>query len=159
MSAAVGCRRVRGSATFDQLRSDEMAKAKSPRTTKPTTKSRTAKNILQMPESGNGNTPQYSPADLEVEIRFRAYELYEQRGCTPGPGRAGLDRRRARSSVPPRLAQAHRLSNQPFTADLRVGPAAVGKWPIKVSALAGSPLAPWPLPKRLTALFASCLQL
>ena len=61
-----------------------MAKAKTPRTTKPTTKSRTGKQILQMPENGNGNTPQYSPADLETEIRFRAYELYEQRGCTPG---------------------------------------------------------------------------
>ena len=75
-----------------------MAKAKSPRTAKPATKSltaksmtaksmtaksKTAKNILHMPESGNGNTPQYSP-DLEAEIRFRAYELYEQRGCTPG---------------------------------------------------------------------------
>jgi Protein of unknown function (DUF2934) len=61
-----------------------MAKVKPPRTAKPTTKSRTAKKILQMPESGNGNTPQYSPADLEAEIRFRAYELYEQRGCSPG---------------------------------------------------------------------------
>jgi hypothetical protein len=62
-----------------------MAKAKSPRATKPTTsKSKTGKKLLQMPESGNGNAPQYSPADLEVEIRFRAYELYEQRGCTPG---------------------------------------------------------------------------
>lgn len=61
-----------------------MAKAKSPRTIKPTTKSRTAKTALQMPESGNGNTPHYSPADLEAEIRFRAYEFYERRGCTPG---------------------------------------------------------------------------
>jgi hypothetical protein len=24
------------------------------------------------------------PADMEGEIRRRAYELYEQRGCTPG---------------------------------------------------------------------------
>jgi hypothetical protein len=66
-----------------------MAKAKSPRTAGPATKSltaksKTAKKILRMPESGNGNTPQYSPADLEAEIRFRAYELYEHRGCTPG---------------------------------------------------------------------------
>ena len=60
-----------------------MAKAKTPRTTT-TNKSKTGKKLLQMPESGNGNTPQYSPADLEAEIRFRAYELYEQRGCTPG---------------------------------------------------------------------------
>ena len=64
-----------------------MAKAKTPRTTKTTTKAKT-KNLLQMPDSGNGNgsdnASQYSPADLEVEIRFRAYELYQQRGCTPG---------------------------------------------------------------------------
>jgi hypothetical protein len=69
-----------------------MAKAKTPRTTKSTTsKSRTGKNLLQMPESGNGvngngssTVPQYSPADLEADIRIRAYELYEQRGCIPG---------------------------------------------------------------------------
>ena len=28
--------------------------------------------------------PNSSPTDLEVEIRRRAYELYEQRGYTPG---------------------------------------------------------------------------
>jgi hypothetical protein len=64
-----------------------MAKAKTPRTTKTTTKAKT-ENLLQMPDSGNGNgsgnASQYSPADVEVEIRFRAYELYQQRGCTPG---------------------------------------------------------------------------
>jgi hypothetical protein len=37
-----------------------------------------------MPENGNGNAKQYSPAALEAEIRLRAFELYEQRGCTPG---------------------------------------------------------------------------
>ncbi len=58
-----------------------MAKAKSPRSTKLAAKS---KNLLQMPESSNGGAPQYSPADLEAEIRFRAYELYEHRGCVPG---------------------------------------------------------------------------
>jgi len=63
-----------------------MAKAKTPRTTKTTTKTKNGKNLLQMPDSGNGsnNASQYSPSDLEAEIRFRAYELYEQRGCTPG---------------------------------------------------------------------------
>jgi hypothetical protein len=62
-----------------------MAKAKSPRTPKTTTsRSTTGKRLLQMPESGNGSNPQYSPTDLAAEIRFRAYELYEQRGCTPG---------------------------------------------------------------------------
>jgi len=66
---------------FDEnLRSKEMAKAKTPRTTKP----KAEKKLLHMPDSGNGNAHQFSPADLEAEIRFRAYELYQQRGCTPG---------------------------------------------------------------------------
>jgi Protein of unknown function (DUF2934) len=62
-----------------------MAKTKTPRTTKTTTKTETKK-LLQMPDSGNGNgyASQYSPADLEAEIRLRAYELYQQRGCEPG---------------------------------------------------------------------------
>ena len=62
-----------------------MAKAKTPSTTKPRT-TKTAKKLLQMPDSGNGNNnpPQYSPADFETEIRLRAYDLYQQRGCTPG---------------------------------------------------------------------------
>lgn len=57
-----------------------MPRAKTPRTTKP----KTSENVLQMPENGNGNAKQYSPGDLEAEIRLRAFELYEQRGCTPG---------------------------------------------------------------------------
>jgi hypothetical protein len=57
-----------------------MPRAKTPRPTKP----KTSENVLQMPENGNGIAKQYSPADLEVEIRLRAFELYEQRGCTPG---------------------------------------------------------------------------
>ena len=61
-----------------------MAKAKTPRTTKTATKPKNEKNLLRMPDSGNGNAQQYSPADLEAEIRLRAYALYEQRGCTPG---------------------------------------------------------------------------
>jgi hypothetical protein len=61
-----------------------MAKVKTPRTAETATKAKT-KNLLQMPDGGNGNVnAQYSPADLEAEIRFRAYQLYEQRGCTPG---------------------------------------------------------------------------
>lgn len=58
-----------------------MPRAKTPRTTKP--KAGTEKKVLQMPDNGaprNG----FSPADLEAEIRLRAYELYEQRGCVPG---------------------------------------------------------------------------
>lgn len=62
-----------------------MAKVKTPRTTKPT-KTTNGKNLLQMPDSGNGNgdAAQYSPADFEAEVRLRAYELYQQRGCEPG---------------------------------------------------------------------------
>ena len=58
-----------------------MAKAKTPRIAKP----RTPKNILQMPENGvNGNGNGFSAVDVETEIRLRAYEIYEQRGSTPG---------------------------------------------------------------------------
>ncbi len=58
-----------------------MAKAKSPRTTKP----KTRKNILQMPDSANGEAKNGNArADFESEIRLRAYELYEQRGRAAG---------------------------------------------------------------------------
>ena len=56
-----------------------MAKAKTPRTIKP----KAEKKVLQMPDSSNGKNG-YSVSDLESEIRLRAYELYERRGCTPG---------------------------------------------------------------------------
>jgi hypothetical protein len=56
-----------------------MPKAKSPRTIKP----KNEKNLLQMPENGNAHNGS-TPADLESEIRLRAYQLYEQRGGTPG---------------------------------------------------------------------------
>jgi Protein of unknown function (DUF2934) len=55
-----------------------MAKAKTPRVAKPK-----ATKVLQMPDNGKASNG-FSPADLESEIRLRAYELYEQRGCTPG---------------------------------------------------------------------------
>jgi len=41
-----------------------MAKAKTDRT--PKSKSETHKNLLQMPENGNGNT-HYSPADFDAQ--------------------------------------------------------------------------------------------
>ncbi len=56
-----------------------MPRAKSPRTVKP----KAEKKVLQMPENGtprNGHTP----ADLESEIRLRAYELYLERGASAG---------------------------------------------------------------------------
>jgi hypothetical protein len=62
-----------------------MAKAKTPRTTKATNNQ-----VITMPEAGSvslvrktspGNG---SPTDLEAKIRERAYELYQERGGTPG---------------------------------------------------------------------------
>ena len=55
-----------------------MAKAKTPRASKP----KAEKKVLQMP--GNGTTGNGFSADLESEIRLRAYELYEQRGRQDG---------------------------------------------------------------------------
>lgn len=56
-----------------------MPRAKSPRAAK----SKADKNLLQMPQNGNGHDV-YTPQDLEAEIRLRAYTLYEQRGSNPG---------------------------------------------------------------------------
>ena len=64
-----------------------MAKARTPRTLKP--KAEKAENkVLQMPETAaaaNGNgTGNHSAVDVELEIRRRAYELYESRGYVDG---------------------------------------------------------------------------
>jgi hypothetical protein len=66
-----------------------MAKAKTPSTEK-TTATRN-KQVITMPEAGTptlvkksapaGNS---SPANLDEVIRQRAYELYKERGSTPG---------------------------------------------------------------------------
>jgi hypothetical protein len=62
-----------------------MAKAKAPRPPKATNNQ-----VITMPEAGSvslvrktspGNG---SPADLEAKIRERAYQLYQERGSTPG---------------------------------------------------------------------------
>jgi hypothetical protein len=53
-----------------------MVKPRTPRTTKP----KAEKSPVERPENGNG----VSRISLEEEIRVRAYELYEQRGRTPG---------------------------------------------------------------------------
>ena len=60
-----------------------MAKAKTPRTLKP----KAEKKVLQMPDTGNGNGhagANHAPAELEYQIRLRAYELFEQRGYIHG---------------------------------------------------------------------------
>jgi hypothetical protein len=58
-----------------------MAKAKTPRTLKP----KAEKKVLQMPDTGNGHAgANHAPAELEYQIRLRAYELFEQRGYIHG---------------------------------------------------------------------------
>jgi hypothetical protein len=65
-----------------------MAKARTPRTPKPKAE-KTENKVLQMPETaaaatnGNGSS-NHSAADVEAEIRRRAYELYESRGYVNG---------------------------------------------------------------------------
>lgn len=63
-----------------------MARAKTPRNTTSSTKQ-----VIPMPEvtatpairkSSGSITP--TPIDLEAQIRERAYEIYQERGCTPG---------------------------------------------------------------------------
>ncbi len=64
-----------------------MPRAKTPRTTKDSS----SKQVITMPETGsstpvrkNASPSAATPIDLENQIRQRAYELYEQRGRTPG---------------------------------------------------------------------------
>src|ERR1700752_282072 len=56
-----------------------MARAKFPKSATSLRKS-AASTFAPTPEAQKD----FSPADLEAEIRRRAYELYEKRGCTPG---------------------------------------------------------------------------
>jgi Protein of unknown function (DUF2934) len=62
-----------------------MAKAKTPRTPQAANNQ-----VITMPEAGSvslvrKNSPlNSSPADLEAKIRERAYQLYQERGSTPG---------------------------------------------------------------------------
>ncbi|HTZ95619.1 MAG TPA: DUF2934 domain-containing protein [Terriglobales bacterium] len=66
-----------------------MARAKKTETTNPTNP--TNKQVITMPEAGTvipvrKAAPLSNPASIELEdqIRHRAYELYEERGRTPG---------------------------------------------------------------------------
>ena len=66
-----------------------MPRAKTPRTPKPKAE-KTENKVLQMPETvaaanGNGHShSSHAPADIQSEIRLRAYELYESRGYADG---------------------------------------------------------------------------
>ena len=55
-----------------------MPRAKNPQTPKP----KTVRSKAAVSTNGNGHSLPLS--DLEMEIRARAYELYAQRGFTPG---------------------------------------------------------------------------
>jgi hypothetical protein len=58
-----------------------MAKAKTPRNgNSPKKQVASVSRVITGPGANNNPTP----ADLESEIRRRAYELYERRGCAPG---------------------------------------------------------------------------
>jgi DUF2934 family protein len=83
-----------------------MAKARTPRTSKPKTEKAENK-VLQMPEAtvaanGNGNHP---AIDVESEIRRRAYELYASRGYADG--QAEQDWIKAEHEVRARQSQKH----------------------------------------------------
>jgi hypothetical protein len=62
-----------------------MPKAKTPRATTPSNKQ-----VLTMPEVTSTPARKASTSansqnmELEAQIRQRAYELYQERGCTPG---------------------------------------------------------------------------
>lgn len=56
-----------------------MARAKTPRNGNTRNKQ-----VANTPAVGFEVRKGSSPVDLEAEIRRRAYELYEQRGCAPG---------------------------------------------------------------------------
>jgi hypothetical protein len=66
-----------------------MAKAKTPSTGNTTTTSK--KQVITMPEAGSpvlvkktSAAGKSSNPELDAAIRQRAYELYQERGCTPG---------------------------------------------------------------------------
>lgn len=70
-----------------------MARAKSPRS------ENSSKNVISL-SSGRvvaARKSSFNPTSLEEEIRRRAYELYEQRGRTPG--REGEDWLRAEREI------------------------------------------------------------
>jgi len=63
-----------------------MPRAKTPRATTPPNKQ-----VLTMPEATSTPQPRKAASsantqnvDLEAQVRQRAYELYQERGCTPG---------------------------------------------------------------------------
>jgi len=63
-----------------------MAKTKTPRSSNSSNKQ-----VITMPEAGSPTLVKKSslssnptPIDMEAQIRMRAYELYQERGCSPG---------------------------------------------------------------------------
>jgi len=85
-----------------------MAKAKTPRLTS----NSSSKQVITMPDAGSAVPVRKAapaaaptPIDLDAQIRQRAYEIYEERGCTPG--QEGEDWLRAEREVLGRLRQPH----------------------------------------------------
>lgn len=76
-----------------------MPRAKNARTPK----TKAENNVLRMPENGGNGAA--NRADLEPEIRTRAYELYAERGYTNG--RAEQDWYQAEQEVLTRHAREH----------------------------------------------------
>ncbi|HVO80792.1 MAG TPA: DUF2934 domain-containing protein [Terriglobales bacterium] len=60
-----------------------MARARTPRSNGPSRKQIATMPEVQLGAEGKKNSSPI-PFDLEGEIRRRAYELYELRGCAPG---------------------------------------------------------------------------
>ena len=64
-----------------------MAKARTPRNDNDSPNPQ----VITMPDASSGaavrrniSAASASPVDLEAQIRVRAYQLYEERGCAPG---------------------------------------------------------------------------
>ncbi|MBZ5570274.1 MAG: DUF2934 domain-containing protein [Acidobacteriia bacterium] len=81
-----------------------------PRAKTPRTSTTTNKPVITMPEPGSKTAgrkgfPGVPPVDMETQIRARAYELYQARGCTPG--HENEDWFRAEQEVRARQNQQH----------------------------------------------------
>ena len=61
-----------------------MARAKTPRNTEANSRVITMPETTSTPVRKSAPASNPTPINLEAQIRERAYEIYEQRGCTPG---------------------------------------------------------------------------
>jgi hypothetical protein len=62
-----------------------MPRAKTPRPTPPNKQVLTMPEVTSTPQPRKAASTQNSqPVGLETQVRQRAFELYQERGCTPG---------------------------------------------------------------------------